>query len=147
MGAAMTSTRICPECGTPNSGLSLFCSECGASLTGALSHPANDPDDQATAAFRPVTDEPVASDPYATQQFRVTAASSPQTTISDVSSASPAGVSATSGTSGSLRPDEGQRGLVLGWIAAILILLVIGYLGWTSFLDPDTRDSIIGIFT
>jgi hypothetical protein len=37
--------------------------------------------------------------------------------------------------------------MVLGWIAGILILLVIGYLGWTSFLGEETRDSIIGLFT
>jgi hypothetical protein len=35
---------------------------------------------------------------------------------------------------------------VLGWIAAVLILLVIGFFAWSSLLDPGTRDSITGIF-
>jgi hypothetical protein len=43
--------------------------------------------------------------------------------------------------------DIGSRGMVLGWIAGVLILLVIAYLGWISFLDQGTRDSIIGIFS
>lgn len=145
MGAATNPARICPECGTRNSGLSLFCAECGASLTSAA--PATDNDTQTTITFRPTTDSPE-SDPYSTQQFQ------PQSTFgntatSTYSSASYDPDDSTSiGTASAYRPEpESRRGLVLGWIAAILILLVIAWLVWTSFLDPDTRDSITGLFT
>lgn len=140
MGASATPARICPECGTRNSGLSLFCSECGASLTNAATEGSTD--SQTTTTFSPVT-EPPSSDPYATQQFQPQQATSVQSTAS-LEWIAPAYAEDTSryGTN-----DIGSRGMVLGWIAGVLILLVIGYLGWTSFLGEDTRDSIIGIFT
>jgi hypothetical protein len=143
MGAASTPIRICPECGTRNSGLSLFCAECGASLTHAVVDGADD--SQTTATYRPLpTDEP-ASDPYATQQF------TPQSAVVTQSSEAKGDGQTWTGsnriTSEYVTDTENRRGLVLGWIASVLILLVIGYLGWTSFLDPNTRDSIIGIFS
>lgn len=141
MGAAPTPARICPECGTSNSGLSLFCAECGASLTNAVTEDAVD--SEATATFRPVSRDAVSPDPYATQEFQPQAAA--QNTAAGVAPAEPAW-SAPASTYRDRR-EESRRGLVLGWIAGVLILLVIGYLGWTSFLDPDTRDSIIGVFS
>lgn len=140
MGASPTPARICPECGTRNSGLSLFCSECGASLTNAATEGATD--SQTTSTFSPVTEQP-APDPYATQQFQPQQATSAQPAASqDWVAPTYADDTSRYGTT-----DIGSRGMVLGWIAGILILLVIGYLGWTSFLGEGTRDSIIGVFT
>lgn len=130
MGAASTPARICPECGTRNSGLSLFCAECGASLTNATI--VDGTDSQTTTVFHPVTEPPSPSS-YDTQEFR---------TQSTAPTMSEFGLT----RAWDDRP-ESRRGLVLGWIAGILILLVIGWLGWTSFLDPDTRYSIIGLFS
>lgn len=146
MGASATPARICPECGTRNSGLSLFCSECGASLTNAATEGSSD--NQTTTTFSPITSPP-SSDPYATQQFQPQSASPAQSTASSSPAAVPewSNPAYGAGTSRYDADDIGSRGLVLGWIAGVLILLVIGYLGWTSFLDEGTRDSIIGIFT
>jgi hypothetical protein len=143
MGAASTPIRICPECGTRNSGLSLFCAECGASLTHAVVDGADD--SQTTATYRPLPAKEPSSDPYATQQFtpQAIAAIQPSGTNGDGHTRSVSSAI----TSEYVPNTESRRGLVLGWIAGVLILLVIGYLGWTSFLDPDTRDSIIGIFS
>jgi hypothetical protein len=137
MGASATPARICPECGTRNSGLSLFCSECGASLTNAATEGA--PESQTTTTFSPVS-VPPSTDPYATQQFQPQPGSS-------ASTASPAQEWTGPAYTSDNVDDIGSRGMVLGWIAGILILLVIGYLGWTSFLGEETRDSIIGLFT
>lgn len=142
MGASATPARICPECGTRNSGLSLFCSECGASLTNAAIEGA--PDAQTTTTFSPVSPTPP-SDPYATQQFQPQQATSVQPASSAAQATTPGWATTTFGNS--VNEDIGSRGMVLGWIAGILILLVIGYLGWTSFLGEETRDSIIGLFT
>jgi hypothetical protein len=141
MGAAPTPARICPECGTTNSGLSLFCSECGASLTNATTE--NAADSQTTTTFRPVTEDAATSDPYTTQQFQ------PQARPASSGTETPgtAWIAPDATSAVGYRQEESRRGLVLGWIAGVLILLVIGYLGWTSFLDPDTRDSITGLFS
>jgi hypothetical protein len=138
MGAASTPARICPDCGTRNSGLSLFCAECGASLTNAVTE--SDDDSQATTTFTPVAEQQP-SDPYATQQFQ------PQSTATSSPAAPPWVEPGYSPVTAYAGDDIGTRGMVLGWIAGVLILLVIAYLGWTSFLDQGTRDSIIGIFT
>ena len=142
MGASATPARICPECGTHNSGLSLFCSECGASLTNAATEGTSDA--QTTSTFSPVSTTPPA-DPYATQQFQPQQSTSVQQATSTEQGTVPdwPGPMYASGVGN----DIGSRGMVLGWIAGILILLVIGYLGWTSFLGEETRDSIIGLFT
>lgn len=146
MGASSTPARICPECGTRNSGLSLFCSECGASLTNAASE--TSVDNQTTTTFSPVP-ESQSSDPYATQQFRPQPSAAPSTASSGMPTARDTWSEPydSAPSYGYPAQDIGARGMVLGWIAAILILLVIGFLGWTSFLDQDTRDSLIGIFT
>jgi hypothetical protein len=86
MGASATPARICPECGTRNSGLSLFCSECGASLTNAATAGATDA--QTTTTFSPVTPAP-SSDPYTTQQFQPQQATSAQPSASAAQAASP----------------------------------------------------------
>jgi uncharacterized membrane protein YvbJ len=131
MGAASTPARICPECGTRNSGLSLFCSECGESLTNAA---LADSGNQTTSAFRPVHGMP-ADDADMTQAIPI------QPSMTGVPEA------AHISTWESRQPVESRRGMVLGWIAGVLILLVIAWLGWTSFLDPGIRDDIIGLFS
>lgn len=145
MGAAATPARICPECGARNSGLSLFCAECGASLTNAATE--GTASDQTTTTFTPVS-EPAVSDPYATQQFRPQPAPAQQTETS----LPPAQVGWAESIipapgMGETRDDIGARGMVLGWIATILILLVIAFFAWSTLLGQGTRDSVIGIFT
>lgn len=131
MGAASTPARICPECGSRNSGLSLFCSECGESLTNAaLADSAN----QTTSTFQPVQNMPP-DDAEMTQEIPIQPS---MTTVPHAPHVS---------TWESRRPVESRRGLVLGWIAGVLILLVIAWLGWTSFLDPGIRDDILGLFS
>lgn len=142
MGAASTPARICPECGTRNSGMSLFCAECGASLTAAASAP--DDDSQTTITFRPTTGA-APDDPYSTQEFQ------PQSPYNGTGTATHPAVDApadgTTDRTPRMTPEpESRRGLVLGWIAGILILLVIAWFGWTDLLDAGTRDSITGLF-
>jgi hypothetical protein len=141
-----SATRTCPECGSPNSGLSLFCSECGASLSASPGPVSGDADGQTTTTFRTVDDDVAAHDPYATQSFRVSPATSQQITASGSTSADTTWSSTTPAPAATLRDDLSRRGLVLGWIAALLILLVIAFFAWSSLLDPGTRDSITGIF-
>ena len=121
--------RVCPRCGTSNSGLSLFCAECGTAL---FDTPGED-ETQTTAIFTPspgpratedATQETMASAPVWSPQPRDTGWPTPL--------APP-------------RP-ESRRGLVLGWIASILIALVVGFAIWATLLSADTREMITGWF-
>lgn len=146
MSAPTTPARICPECGARNSGLSLFCAECGASLTNAATE--STPSDQTTTTFTPVS-EPAESDSYETQQFRPQPVANDQQTATDRPAAQAGWTESIIPAPGidDAREEIGTRGMVLGWIATILILLVIAFFAWSSLLGQDTRDSVIGIFT
>jgi hypothetical protein len=47
---------------------------------------------------------------------------------------------------GSMPPVESARGAVLGWLAAILFLLIVGFFVWSSLLSDATRDRLTGWF-
>jgi len=62
--SASPAQRICPSCGHANSGISLFCAECGAVLNGASM------DEGRSGAFDPSLTMSAASDPGQTQPIR-----------------------------------------------------------------------------
>ncbi len=141
--------RICPECGTRNSALSLFCAECGASLSSAGSVSADD-NGQTTTTFTPRSGDARQQAPegieatgaHTTQEFR------PWTSLPEASSDNaatgweePRGVGAYERT-----PPESRRGFVLGLLAAILIALVIGFFLWSTVASQGFRDTVTGLF-
>lgn len=115
-------TRTCPECGAINIASDLFCKQCGSSLAmtgGNYQH---------TSAFTPVTPDQTG-------------------TVAIVPVTDPAVYPPIPGYSPTYAPiEESPRGAVLGWIAATLILLVIGFFVWAAILSDATRDRILGIF-
>ncbi len=163
------SARKCPVCDAPNSNLSLFCAECGASMnapesddTAAFQPLANDRDEddaQRTAAFQP---EPFARD---TRDARATTDSTriaPDVPASPFSSTwqptvgsptvsppldpvwSPADGAYASQPTGPA--PLGMRGFVLGMLAVLLMLAVFLLWTWATLLDASTRESIQDIF-
>lgn len=152
-------TRRCPSCDAPNSNLSLFCAECGASM--------NAPESGDTAAYKPV---PAGDDDDAQQ----TAAFEPGTFTEDTTHSTRVTVERTSPGYGStweagpaappppaqgwspakvtFQPHhaapapQGIRGFVLGLIAVLLILTVFLLWTWATLLDQETRDSIQNFF-
>jgi hypothetical protein len=138
--------RICPECGTRNSGLSLFCAECGAALYTDTPDSDRDDETQTTTAFAPSTDPTTTADfTPRTSSTQETLTSSPAWSAAEpveTWTATPAPPSEVA-----YAPPESRRGLVLGWIAAVLIALVIGFLIWSTFLGESTRDMITGWFS
>jgi hypothetical protein len=47
---------------------------------------------------------------------------------------------------GSMPAQESVRGAVLGWLAAILFLLIVGFFVWSSLFSDATRDRFTGWF-
>lgn len=137
--------QTCPNCGYQNSEAAAYCAECGTRLE------SSNTDTQATTAFSPVdTTGTATSDPaatwgtndgaYETQEF------APQ---------APAGADHGSRATADWYPTpvpvhrsapESRRGFLLGVIAMILILLVIGFLAWSTLVSDGFRDSVTGIF-
>lgn len=154
--------RTCPECGKRNSGLSLFCSECGTPLmddavwarptdgtqtTSAFS-PAQDPD--ATSAFTP--QQATQHAPQAATRDLPTTRDGPWESPGSATPASsiwaaPAASTLPDSPAVIYEPPESRRGFILGVIASMLIALVIGFVIWASLLDASTRDTIAGWFT
>lgn len=155
------STRKCPVCDAPNSNLSIFCAECGASI--------NAPDSDDTAAYRPVSNDDVdaaqqtdAYEPasYAADSAHSTrvAAESPPDEYGSTWHApnapaspslptpvrSPADVTFQAEQASS--EPQGIRGFVLGVLAVLLILTVFLLWTWATLLDQGTRDSIQNFF-
>ncbi len=161
-----TSTRRCPVCDAPNSNLSVFCAECGASM--------NAPDSDDTAAYKPIssgsgneTQDTAAFEPgpfveEPNNSTRVAAESPPgkygsMWQASNASSSTstsppvPAPVADWSPADVTLQPHReattpGIRGFVLGMIAALLILAVFLLWTWATLLDQGTRNSIQDFF-
>lgn len=151
------STRICPVCDAPNSNLSLFCAECGASMnapesddTAAYKPIPNDDDAQRTAAFEPgsfadtsqgatrVTTEPPTGG-YGSMWQAANASPSPS-----APDWSPANVTFQPQQAGTA--PHGIRGFVLGLLAVLLMLAVFLLWTWATLLDQGTRDSIQDFF-
>jgi hypothetical protein len=136
--------RICPECGARNSGLSLYCAECGADLFRDAD--GSEPEDElrSPSAFG------ASQDPNATAEFAPVSASPQDTLVSSTrwasslpwSPESPP-IPAQPAEMPHVQP-ESRRGLILGWIASVLIALVIGFVIWSTLLSAATRDTITG---
>jgi len=149
----VSDARICPQCGKRNSGLSLFCAECGTPLMddAVWSRPSDAT--QATAAFSPAQD-PGATTAFAPQPSTQPAARDLDTTREHAweppgaapAWTSPAAAIEPASPMVAYEPPESRRGFILGVIASILIAVVIGFVIWASLLDAGTRDTITGWF-
>lgn len=126
---AITHTKTCPDCGASNSADDLFCKDCGASLAnvGVAADQTNEftpmqptMDTQTTAVAPAVA--PLPSQPYGYQV--------PEQPTSY----------------GSMPVQESTRGAVLGWLAATLFLVIVGFFLWSSVLSDATRDRFTGWF-
>lgn len=141
--------RICPECGTRNSGLSLFCAECGASLNNARSADVEE-EGQTTTTFTPASYDGeqraptwnAAKGTHETQEF------TPQRPIANEPDRNTAaGWDNLKHDAPYARvPAESRRGFVLGLLAGILIALVIGFFIWSTVADQAFRDAVTGLF-
>lgn len=156
--ANTSSTRICPVCDAPNSSLSLFCAECGASLSVPVEGDTaeytpvatGDDDPQATATYTPArttratgtgdSATPAAND-GGTSQF---SSWSPSPAAALPWQAEPdANFYPTPSATGAPRSN---RGFYLGLLAGLLIVAVFLLWGWAALLDQDSRDSIQDFF-
>lgn len=132
---AINHTKTCPECGATNSADDLFCKDCGASLAGV-----GVATDQ-TNAFTPAP-QPAAE----TQTTAVAPAVTPQPSPTFQEYSYPATEQPTSSSYGSMPVQESARGAVLGWLAATLFLVIVGFYLWSSVLSDATRDRFTGWF-
>lgn len=125
---ATSYTKTCPDCGAENDSNDLFCKDCGTSLamvTGSS---------QQTAAFTPVN---IGSE---TQTTTIApAAAAPAQNYSAVPAAQPAQY-------GYYPEPESIRGAVLGWLALVLMIVIVGAFLWSSVTSDVTRDRITGFF-
>lgn len=147
---AAASTKICPHCGHVNSTRSVFCAECGTSLDELDTD--NHPDDsgQTTVSFNPVSTDPdpqatlwgPASDSQATREF------TPQQTDNEPfdNRAAPGWQPEPTNAGYMSYRSESRRGFILGIIAIVLIVVIIGFFLWSSVVGEGFRDSITGIF-
>jgi hypothetical protein len=164
--ASATSARNCPVCGSRNSGLSLFCAECGAALNGssegdttAFQTDRSDHDAQRTQAFVP-TSTNLSDKDHSRWQSPDAIASSSVSPSQDTSAypwkATPPGEPQRVDTSWqssskatSVQPvqaDEGIRGFVLGVLAAVLIAALLCLYVWAGVLSENTQDTVTGWF-
>lgn len=136
--------RICPQCGAPNTGRSLFCAECGAELSGSpdpnLTRPfepsTNHAADQQTEAYAPAWNQtwsgqdraPAAGDTPPGET--VPAARTPITPVQPVPpvAADPGLTPADGGSS--------ARGFYLGLVAILIIIAIALALGWLTLIQP-----------
>ncbi|CAA9540543.1 MAG: hypothetical protein AVDCRST_MAG43-38 [uncultured Thermomicrobiales bacterium] len=172
--SSATTSRTCPVCGARNSGISLFCAECGSSLNAD----AHRIDDTAAIPIHPTTAQ--RTEPYQVTRgstsgaqrwstsesqdeiapFRTTSANgkSSAPTGDRWSAASNAGGAevfaadmpyhdAFSPTVTMVEPHaSSMRGFFLGVLAFLLIAVILGLYGWTAWLSADLRDTISGWF-
>ena len=126
---AISHTKTCPECGAVNDANDLFCKDCGGSLAMVTANtdqtsafvPVQQADNTQTTAVAPaVAPQPVQPYPYAPEEMQ------------------PA--------RGTMPVQESARGAVLGWLAATLFLLIVGFFVWSSLLSEAARDRFTGIF-
>ncbi len=162
--ASATTPRNCPVCGSRNSGLSLFCAECGAALNGssetdttAFETTRPEESSQRTQAFAPSSSSPADSERWqppeststqALPSSRNTGAFPWSQAVSEPSGAADGGWSSPVGTAAvrPSQPDEGIRGFVLGALAILLIVALLGLYLWAGVLSDNTRDTVSGWF-
>lgn len=177
--SSSSSSRTCPVCGARNSGISLFCAECGSSLNADIDPggdttaiPTRSGGSEPTEPTEPFS--PVAAGKAADQRWRKGQGESQDDTAPyrAASTAGPAPTSARDpwstspiGTANGAVPadpqrhgprpvtatmvdpeNRGARGFFLGLLAFILIAVVLGMYGWTTWLSADARDTISSWF-
>lgn len=146
-----TSARLCPVCGARNSGLSLFCAECGSALNGSPDSGATSgTDSQQTQAFTPASRDALIADDDRRPPARDAAFSgtfSP-TQGTGTTSWTPAGRPGAGATTVAFTSDRegGTRGFVLGVVAMALIAILLALYVWAGILSDSARDSIGGWF-
>ena len=125
---ASTYTKTCPDCGAENDSNDLFCKDCGTSL--AMVNNSS----QQTSSFSPV------GTVSETQTTMITpAAPAPASNYAAIPAAQPAQYA--------YYPEpESVRGAVLGWLALVLILVIVAAFLWSSVISDSTRESITGFF-
>ena len=137
-------TITCPVCDAPNMTRSLFCAECGTPLNpsaedSTYTRPgATVADSQATAVIpssRSWSNPPEAPMPRN---------ASTSTTVAPAAGLSPADPNPY--IYSPLQPAESRRGLWLGLIALILMLIILGMWIWGGVLAADTRSSVRDLF-
>lgn len=158
---ASADARVCPSCGAVNSERSLFCAECGASLShgeemntaDATSPfaPGANADSESTAAFVPVIHPSKATDPTrSTPPVTSTVGPYPSAHMGDnqpyaQSSVWPGDHELVSTVS--THQGGSLRGFALGSIAILLTCIVLGAWLWAGVLDLGTRNSIADFFS
>lgn len=155
-------TKTCPDCGTKNDAGDLFCRSCGTSLAlvdvDADTESTTDwyaPGDQPTETIAPVNAstemDPPMSSSTETQTTAIAPTVSPSAPTPPVSSASDQFSNDyltmyQNNANTYIATHESVRGAVLGWIAAVLILVTIGAFVWSTLLSDATRDRFTGFF-
>lgn len=137
---AINHSKTCPECGASNSADDLFCKDCGASLAavGVVAEqtttfrPVQSVEDTHTTTIVPAMDTGTtavapAIGPESAQQYGYPVEAQPTSV-------------------GSIPQQESPRGAVLGWLAATLFLVIVGFYLWSSVLSEATRDRFTGWF-
>jgi hypothetical protein len=131
---ATDQTKICRECGRRNVSRAQFCARCGQTLNDETALESRDVDStQATSVFVPVS-QPLPEDSWAQAETQQTTALPVQT--AEWSSSPPA-------RSPSARR-ESPRGLLLGILASMLIIAVLGIYVYAAWLTPSLRDELTG---
>ena len=151
-----TSARSCPVCGARNSGLSLFCAECGSALNGSPEFQSSgfgstaETDSQPTQAFTPASRDALTADSDHRQTPRDTAFSQTRSPTQSTGSYpwTPGGSPAPGTPSVVFTSDQqgGNRGFVLGVVAMALIAILLALYVWAGVLSDSARDSINGWF-
>lgn len=157
MSSMNADSMTCPECGTENSTQNLFCAECGASLSRAFSAQR---ETEATMATDGIT-QPFTPAPNTSYQATPTSyhASPPAyqdttSTMTDQYAVQPPPQAPRQDypvyddrpAPGYVPHQESIRGMILGWIATLLILAIIAFFAWSTLIDQSMRDRITGIF-
>jgi hypothetical protein len=155
-----SSTRTCPVCDAPNSNLSLFCAECGASLntpaegdTAALDAARPGDDTQQTATFVPSPGRDADrtgshATPASSPNDRATYTPTWEPTRIEPAKDDPVWTPLDDTVAPVAMPTSppSMRGFFLGLFAFLLILAVFMLWTWAAILSQDTRNSIQDIF-
>lgn len=145
-----TQVRSCPVCGARNSGVSLFCAECGSRLNSESWQ-----DDGQTQAFQPatsssspawasndVTAAPRNSGNYDTGETAAVGVPLTNSGSADNAAAYSSGTMVSNWSTNNPGDDRGARGFALGFIAWFLILAVFGTYLWSSVFSSGLREDI-----
>lgn len=174
--SSASSNRTCPVCGARNSGISLFCAECGSSLNSDVDRtgdtaaiPARAPASQHTEPFSPARGGTSGTRRWRSGEDQRQDETAPFRSAPGTQTATaPSSDRWTTSSNGAVtrvfpvdppRHDDrsvpvkmvehqgpGARGFFLGLLACILIAIIVTLYGWTAWLSADLRDTISGWF-